>query len=60
MEWLNAKFKLIETIQPKIPLPLDVVKCNYCKKKIQLCYNAVLNVELHCSSMVKGILIFYA
>ena len=33
MEWLNAKFKLIETIQPKMPLPLDVVKCNYCKKK---------------------------
>ena len=44
-----------------MPTPLDVVKCNYCKKKLQLCYNAILNVELYCSTIAKvfAILGFY-
>ena len=58
----NAKFKLSLPFKPKRPTALDVVKCNNWKKKKkkkkQSCYNAILNVESHCSSMVKTKIVF--
>ena len=31
IERANAKYKPILPFRPKIPTPLEVVKCNYCK-----------------------------
>ena len=60
MERGNAKRKGILAFRPKTLTPLELVKCNYCnqKKKKQLCYSAILNVESHCSSMVKTKIVF--
>ena len=57
----NAKPKGILAFRPKMLTPLELVKCNYCKKKkkkIQLCYSAILNVKSHRSSMVKTKIVF--
>ena len=45
----NAKCKHILAFKPKIPTPSELVKANYCKKKLQLCYSAILPLELHYS-----------
>ena len=42
-------------------MSFGLVKSDYCKKNLQLCYYAILNVELHCSSIVKpkNIILFF-
>ena len=55
----NAKCKPILPFKPKMPIPLEVVKCNYCQKK-KGCYSAILNVELHYILIVKQKTLFYS
>ena len=65
-EMANAKCKPILPFRPKMPTPLEVVKCNYCQKKKEKkekkkgCYSAILNVESHYISIVKQKTLFYS
>ena len=56
----NVKCKCILAFKLKMLTSLELVKCNYYqkKKKIQLCYSAILNVESHYNSMVKIKIVF--
>ena len=56
----NAKCKHILALRSKIPTPLELVKSNYCKRNLQLCYSAILNVKSHCNSIVKPKTLFYS
>ena len=35
-------------------------KCKLLQKNLQLCYSAILNVESHCSSIIKPKILFYS
>ena len=57
----NAKCKHILALRLKIPTPTKLVKSNCCKKKkLQLFYSAILNIESHYSSIVKPKTLFYS
>ena len=51
----KAKFSIKAQKSPHI----QTYRNQVLQKNLQLCYSAILKVELHCSSTVKDILIFY-
>ena len=47
-------------IKAQKPYCTQTCKCRLLQKNLQLCYSAVLNVELHCNSIVKPKILFYS
>ena len=48
------------SIEAQKPHYVRTCKCRLLQKNLQLCYSAILNVESHCSSIVKPKILFYS